>query len=422
MTVTLTTPLRLGSLEVAGRLFKSATGETRALANGVAGDALIEFYEPMAIGGVPLIILGNAYVSKGGKGIAHEIGADADDKIPGLAALAASVRRHGSAIFGQINHCGRQVSGAPDPVSASDVLEPATGTRPRPLRRDEIPALVADFAAAAERLQRAGFDGVQLHMAHGYLVSQFLTPHTNRRSDEYGGSLENRLRIGREILAATRERVGPDFPIIAKLNGHDKLAFRDGLGPDQLVRMAQILEADGLDGIEISVSHYESGMQLMRGTFGDMFNGLADGWFKTASPARRRALSLMRPLLTAYGNAAWRYTEGFNLDLARQFTAALTMPVISVGGWQHRDAMEAALNDGGCDAVSAGRGFIADPLFFRHAVRDGAPRPACTFCNACVAYTGEAELNCFNPPVRAARDRVLREELNQTHATTGEMP
>jgi 2,4-dienoyl-CoA reductase-like NADH-dependent reductase (Old Yellow Enzyme family) len=412
MTLTLTTPLKIGSLEVAGRLFKSATGETRASEDGFVTDELLEFYEPIAIGGTPLIITGNAYISRAGQGVVRELAADSDDKIPGLTELADLVHEHGSTIFGQINHCGRQGPKHGDPVSASDVREPTTGTQPRPLRTDEIAQVVADYAAATERLQRAGFDGVQLHMAHGYLISQFLTPHTNRRTDEYGGSFDGRLRFAREVLAAVRDRVGPDFPVIAKLNGHDKLAFRDGLETDELVRVARVLEEDGLDAVEISCTHYESGMFLVRGRFGELFKGLGKGVFKDMPPARKRGFALMRPLLTAYGNLAWRYSEGFNLEYAREFTQALSIPVISVGGWQHREAMEQAMSTGGCDAVSAGRSFIADPLFFRHAVESGGPNPACVFCNACVAYTGEAPLNCFEPLVRAKRDEVLREEID----------
>ena len=411
MTASLTRPLRIGALNVDGRLFKSATGETRATDDGFVTDELLEFYEPIAIGGTPLIITGNAYISPAAKGVVRELGVDADDKIAGLSELAECIHAHGSKIFGQINHCGRQAAKHDDPVSASGVREPATGCRPRPLRSDEIPRVVADYAAAAERLQRAGFDGVQIHMAHGYLISQFLTPHTNRRSDAYGGSFENRARFGREVLAAVRGRVGPEWPVIAKLNGHDKLSLRDGLSTEELVRVARALEDDGLDGVEISAAHYESGMFTSRGRFGEMFKGLSKGVLKELPRSRQRVFAAMRPLLTAYGNIVWRYEEGFNLAFARKFTQQLSIPVVSVGGWQHRAAMEDAIASGGCDAVSAARAFIADPLFFRHAIDQGAPTPPCSFCNACIAYTGEAALNCFDPLVRAKRDEVMREEI-----------
>jgi 2,4-dienoyl-CoA reductase-like NADH-dependent reductase (Old Yellow Enzyme family) len=116
-------------------------------------------------------------------------------------------------------------------------------------------------------------------------------------------------------------------------------------------------------------------------------------------------------MLAGFGNLAWRYREGFNVEFARQFTRELSIPVICVGGWQHRDAIETALNAGDCDAVSAARSFIADPLLYRHLIKDGVPASPCTFCNACVAYAGQAPVDCFEPLVRAKRDAVLRDEI-----------
>jgi 2,4-dienoyl-CoA reductase-like NADH-dependent reductase (Old Yellow Enzyme family) len=115
------------------------------------------------------------------------------------------------------------------------------------------------------RCREAGFDGIQMHAAHGYLINQFLTPHTNRRSDEYGGSFENRLRFLVESYRAARERIGEDYPIILKLNGSDELPLRKGLGTHQLVAVAQRMQEEGLDAVEISVGHYESGLTFERG-------------------------------------------------------------------------------------------------------------------------------------------------------------
>jgi 2,4-dienoyl-CoA reductase-like NADH-dependent reductase (Old Yellow Enzyme family) len=173
-----------------------------------------------------------------------------------------------------------------------------------------------------------------------------------------------------------RERVGHDFAVIAKINGHDKLSLRDGLGTAELVAMARVLEGEGLDAVEVSAAHYESGMYTSRGSVTRLFGGLTDGVFKEAPATQRRIFTVLRPALTVFGNMLWRYHEGFNAVFARQFTKALEIPVICVRGWQHRDAMESALNSVDCDAVSAARTFIADPLFYKHAIERGGPTPA----------------------------------------------
>src|SRR5262245_19369365 len=145
-------PLRLGPLEVAGRVFKTATAEPRASEDGFVTDELLRVYEQWARGGTPLIITGNLYVSRQGKSTQRQCGVHGDDKIPGLAQLAAAVLRHGGKLVGQLNHCGRQViaghTGVRDPVSASSVFEPLKGTRPRALSPEEIPRVVETFVAA----------------------------------------------------------------------------------------------------------------------------------------------------------------------------------------------------------------------------------------------------------------------------------
>ena len=246
-------PIRIGTLDLPGRLFKTATAETRATIDGFVSQDVIDFYVPIAQGGTPLIITGNIYISRQAKSAPHQLGVDDDDKIPGLAQMVDAVHAHGSKMFAQLNHCGRQVVpgfvGAVDVVSASGVKDLLTGTVPREMSVTEIHRIVEQFAAAAGRCQRAGFDGVQMHSANGYLLSQFLTPYTNRRQDEYGGSLERRTRFGCEVYRAIRAEVGPDFPVIIKMNGADRLPLRDGLQTSELVKVAQIMQTEGVDAV-----------------------------------------------------------------------------------------------------------------------------------------------------------------------------
>lgn len=404
------TPIRIGSLELPARLFKTATAETRASADGFVTDELVEFYRLIAMGGTPLIVTGNIYVSRQGKSAPRQVGADDDDKIVGLKRIPEVVHACGGRIFAQLNHCGRQVVpdfvGATDVVSASAVKDLLTGTQPRAMRVAEIASIVEQFGEAARRCKEAGFDGVQMHSANGYLMSQFLTPYTNRRDDEYGGALEQRTRFAREVLGAIRRRVGADFPVIMKMNGADALPLRDGLAPPELAEAARIMEAAGVDAVEISVGHYESGFPMVRGTFDRCLRNMLQGSMAHLPPLRRTLLQVFRPLVTLACNLLWKGREGFNLDYTPDFKARLHIPVICVGGFRTRVAMEAALARGLCDAVSAGRPFLADPFFYRH-VRDGTPGPRCVDCNACVGHLGAQPADCYHPQVRAEKDAML---------------
>lgn len=404
-------PLNIGTLRVPGRLFKSATSETRASRDGLVTDQLLEFYEPIAYAGTPLIVTGNLYVSPAGRSTYRMCGIDSEDKVPGLRRLADLVHDHGSTLFAQLNHCGRQVIpaavGLTSALSASAVRDPVTWTKPRPMTGREIEETVADFAAAAARAQAAGFDGVQIHAGHGYLISQFLTPHTNRRRDEYGGCLRNRMRLLLEVHSAIRSRVGDDYPVIAKLNGSDSLRGRAGLKTPELVEVARALEQEGLDGVEISVGFYESGAPMIRGSFDGFFRALVEEGAGAHMPAgRRRAARAAGPLLSRAFNALWPYREGFNLELAGQFKAALAIPVICVGGFQTSAGMERAIESASCDAVSVARAMIADPLLWMH-LREGVEGPRCSYCNGCIARAGGSPIDCYDPAVKRQRDTML---------------
>jgi 2,4-dienoyl-CoA reductase-like NADH-dependent reductase (Old Yellow Enzyme family) len=404
-------PLRIGSLEVAGRVFKTATVESRADDAGFVTDELIAFYEPIARAGTPLVITGNLYVSPQGKSTRGMCGVDSDDKIPGLTRWAAALHRHGSKLIGQLNHCGRQViaghTGVRDPVSASAVYEPLMGTKPRALRLDEIPEVIEAFTSAAQRCQAAGFDGVQIHAAHGYLLNQFLTPHTNRRNDEYGGSPEKRLRIVREILRETRRRCGPEFPLLLKLNGHDRLPGRRGLGTAEWVEIARALEAEGADAVEVSVGHYESGFVMMAGSFRDFYRNLLErGLGRHMDAFRRFSLRAGHRWFDALSRRLWPAREGFNLEFSRAMKRALRIPVICVGGFHTRAAIETALAEGAADAISCGRAFIADPFLYDHLMTNTAG-PRCDYCNLCLARATDP-VDCWNPSVSKAKHELLR--------------
>lgn len=311
---------------------------------------------------------------------------------------------------------------APAPGSAgiiapSAVREPLYGVRPRALRTDELAGVVESFAAAAARAQAAGFDGVQIHAAHGYLLSEFLTPHTNRRDDDYGGSLTNRMRLLLEVLTAIRERVGDDFPILAKLNGTDMLPLRRGATTEELVAVAIAMQDAGLDAIEISRAHYESWPGIVLGNYDGFWRAqVREGLGQKVSFARRAFVWVAAPLIERVAARLAPGSEGFNLPHAERFARALDIPVICVGGFHSRAAIEGALQAGGCDAVSAARAFIADPYLFRNVT--GIPHPdapVCGYCNGCIARFGGRPIDCYSEPIRQRRDAMLSRPLPAEH-------
>jgi 2,4-dienoyl-CoA reductase-like NADH-dependent reductase (Old Yellow Enzyme family) len=405
-------PLRIGTLELDGRVVKAPTTETRGTEDGFVTDNLLAYYEPIASAGTPLIVTGKLYVSVEGKAFYRSCGIDADDKLPGLRRLTEAVHAHGSRVVAQIGHCGRQMfpheMGRPHAVAPSEVRERLTGTMPRKMTREQIHCTVGQFADAAGRAREAGFDGVQVMAAVGYLLSSFLTPRTNRRSDEYGGSSRNRLRMPLEVVRAIRARVGSDFPLIVRLNGTDALPGRGGLRTRQLVAVARALQDEGANAIELTAGHYESGLMMARGRFEEFFvSSIACGRLtRGLSGPRRLAGQVAAPAMAAIANKLWSPREGFLLRYAREFTEALRVPVICVGGFHTREAMEQAIREGACDAVSVGRAMVADPLLYRH-LREDANGPRCSFCSACMARVGYLPVDCYDPTVRAARDALL---------------
>ena len=408
-------PVRIGRLELPGRLVKSATTETRCTDDGFVTDELIGYYEQIAQGGTPLLITGNVYFNLHSKAAPRQLAADHDDKIPGLRRLTEAVHGYRSRIFMQIYHVGRQalphLVGRKEAVSASPVFEPTLGVRPREITREEIRETVLGLAEAAARGQRAGFDGIQIHAAHGYLINAFLTPHTNRRTDEYGGSFENRMRLLLEVYRAIRERVGKDYPVIAKINGSDELPLRKGLKPHDMVRVAQRMEAEGIDAIEVSAGHYESGFTFERGRWRGFFSTVTTVGIGRNLPWYYRACArLLAPILDWALDRVASYSEGFNLRYSRLIKQAVRIPVICVGGFIHREVMERAIESGACDLVSMARALIADPFLYRH-MKEGVQGPQCDFCNACYARGACWPVDCYNERVRAMKDHMLRTGL-----------
>jgi 2,4-dienoyl-CoA reductase-like NADH-dependent reductase (Old Yellow Enzyme family) len=223
-------PGRLGCLTIPNRFVRSATQDYMARDDGEVTDRQVGLFRALAEGEVGLIITGHAYVHPLGKAGPNQLAIFDDRFVPGLTRIAEAVHGRSSKVFVQLAHAGRQTKkrhAGGTPVSPSAVPDPVSRVTPREMTAGEIEALIGDFIRAGQRARNAGFDGVQLHAAHGYLISSFLSPHTNRRTDEWGGSLANRARVAVEILRGLKTGAGKDFPVMAKLNTTDFLI--DGL-------------------------------------------------------------------------------------------------------------------------------------------------------------------------------------------------
>ncbi len=242
----------IGSLEIKNRFVRSATWEGLANDDGSVTDSLLEVYRNLARGGVGLIMTGYSYVSIKGKCNFGMIGIDNGSLLPGLQRLTDAVHKHGSKIFLQVAHGGSQTkfdTGFPA-EAPSVVKERFTGTVPVEMSMEDIRGLIDDFSEAGRRAKKAGFDGVEIHSAHGYLLSQFLSPYSNRRLDQYGGPIENRARVVLEVYEAIRGKVGKDFPISIKINCEDF----DGVGltPEDSRWVCKELSEKGVDAIHLS--------------------------------------------------------------------------------------------------------------------------------------------------------------------------
>ncbi len=314
--------------ELPNRLAKAAMSEQLAGPGGAPGAALARLYGRWGRGGAGLLVTGNVMIDGRHLGEAGNVVIEDDRHLEALAAWAAAARAGGAHAWVQLNHPGRQTARAvdPAPVAPSAVpLEVGGGAfaRPRALAHDEILELVSRFARAAAAVKAAGFTGVQLHAAHGYLASQFLSPRTNLRDDDWGGDGPRRRRFLLEVLRAVRRAVGPSFPVGVKLNSAD--FQRGGIGEDDALAVVEALSAEGADLLEISGGTYERTA---------MFDEPA------ASTLRREAFFL------AFAERARRVAE---------------VPLMLTGGFRSRAAMEAALAGGAVDVVGLARPLAVEP-------------------------------------------------------------
>ncbi len=367
-------PGNIGSMKLKNRLVRSATAECLASDDCRLTDKYLRAYTQLAKGGVGLIITGNYYVNGMGRSLPRLFVMDNDDIIEDMRKVADVVHEHDAKIVAQINHGGRQcdpkVIGA-NPIGPSAVRDMITLVKPTPMSEAEIEQTIDAFGAAARRVKDAGYDGVQIHGAHGYLVNQFLSGHTNRRTDKWGGPLENRMRFLIEVYRAMRSAVGPDFPVLIKINSEDFM--KKGVTLDECVETCKKLDELGIDAIEVSGGILEKGLIYVKG---DVPMDLLK---KGRNFVERGIMRLMEKSMRA--DAA--YEDAYFLANADAVKQAVKTPITTGGGMRTRSVMEEAIRSGKTDFVSICRPFIRQPNLVNQFERGDDDPITCTTCNRC---------------------------------------
>ena len=361
---TLFTPCQIGNLELENRFVRSATWDATADESGAVTDTSVAFYKRLGEGGIGLIVSGHAFVSSSGQATPKQYGAHNDDMIPGLRRLAHAAHEGGGKIALQIAHAGIN-SGH---LMSRGVTLPAVSRMPEMKRShqemtdEEIEGIIDDFVTAAVRGQEAGFDAIQLHGAHGYLMSQAISPLYNHRTDRWSGSPENRRRFHLEIVRRIRQAIGPDFPFFIKFGVMDDQ--EGGLSLEDGIETAQQMVAAGIDAIEVS-------------------GGVGQGVYRIGENE-----SVMAPFR----------------ERASEVKRAVDVPVILVAGIRSLETAQDIVTSSDADMVSMCRPFIREPHLVARWQRGESTPATCITCNRCMAIVQRAgSLEC-------GEDRRLREE------------
>jgi len=368
MSIDLFEPCRIGRLELKNHFVRSATWDATADSTGAVTDASLNLYRKLGQGGVGLIISGNAFVSPPGQAQQGQYGVHTDDMIPGLRRLTEAAHQGGVKIALQIAHGGVN-SGYLRKRGTTLLAVSKTSEIDNPHREmtgDEIEMILSDFTSAAMRAKEAGFDAVQLHGAHGYLMSQFLSPLYNHRTDQWGGSAENRRRFHLEVIRRVRHAFGNEFPLMIKFGVMDDR--EEGLSLNEGLDTARQMVEAGIDAIEVSAGVGAS------------------------------------PEVTKEGDPERAYYR----ERAAVVKRAVTVPVAVVGGIRSLEMAKSIVESGDAELVSMSRPFIREPDLISRWQRGEVGAAKCISCRKCFDIVGNGE------PLECGEERRLREEVDSS--------
>lgn len=348
--------ITIGGLTLKNRFVRSATWEGMATEEGAVTPPLVQLMRTLAEGETGLLISSHAYVQKVGQAGPRQLGFYDDSLLPGLSEMCAAVHDAGGVVFAQLAHAGANANAGLSGLTplAPTATENVRHEKSRTMTEEDIARLVDDYAAAAHRAVKAGFDGVQIHAAHAYCLCQFLSPHYNKRTDRYGGSVEKRAQAFVEVYRAVRKAVGDRYPVTAKINAEDFLD--DGLTPEMMVETCLILENEGLDAMEMS-----------GGGVGARY--LSSRAFDPKTPDE----------------------EGYYRDAARLYKKQVKMPLMLVGGIRSLETARQFLNDGLADMIAFARPLVCEPDLVKRWASGDTRRSACISCEGCRKPAGSGE-------------------------------
>lgn len=432
------TPLEFRNLKVKNRVFRSNISGRFDNDDGSLTQTRINWETKFARGGVGAVISSYVPVLMEGRIIANYATIHRDDFIPLWERLGKAVQTHGARYIIQLSHSGRQMdlpgvhNQARPTLSPTNSFEPLNGFPTRAMSTGEIAHLVEAFARAAWRASEAGLDGVELHAANGYLITQFLSSAINDRKDHYGGSLRNRARFLLEVIAAIRAEVGRGYHLQVKLSAVDRnnVIPWEGKGNTlaDTVQVAKWCEAVGADAIHVSTGSLfphplnppgDLPLEVLAVTYDAMISSGIHGF--------RNYFLFRYPLLRPLFRWLWFRIKGdledeaISLDECRAIKKAVTIPVINTGGYQSAAVVREAIESGGCDGVSIARALVANNDLVKHweAGLDVPPRP-CTRCNKCLMNAPKNPMGCYEEARFDSREQML-EELMSIYATRCEL-
>ena len=381
------TPVRIGPVTLRNRVIRSAAFENMAYGNKPSQD-LMDYHVAVARGGVGMTTLAYASVCRSGLSFDGQLWMR-EEIVPALREITDAVHAQGAKASIQLGHCGNMTHRATCgcmPVGASGGFNLYSPTFVRALREDEIEALVEDFGHAVELARQAGFDCVEIHAGHGYLISQFLSPYTNHRRDRFGGSLGNRMRFMQMVIRRVMEAAGDDMGVLVKMNMHD--GFRRGMQRAECLEVARELERLGVHAIVLSAGFVSKApMQVMRGampirTLAYYMDMRKFWWLKAMLRLAGRIIIPTVP-----------YHDAYFLEDAKEFRAAVKLPLVYVGGMVSRASMEEALG-AGFDALQMARALVRDTDFVNKLRSGEVERSECRHSNYCIGRMYSLEMRC----------------------------